>query len=111
MVTKSKTKSITGSINLSLQLISIVMVLVLSPCTSKAPEQKTGRTIENFKVFDNFFIMTGGGPGVATETISIYIYKVTQQDLIWGYVAAIALAILIVLSIVSGLAISKMRNG
>lgn len=69
------------------------------------------RTIENFKVFDNFFIMTGGGPGVATETISIYIYKITQQDLIWGYVAAIALAILIVLSIVSGLAISKMRKG
>jgi multiple sugar transport system permease protein len=68
------------------------------------------RVIENFKVFDNFYIMTGGGPGVATETISIYIYKVTQQDLIWGYVAAIALAILIVLSIVSGLAISKMRK-
>lgn len=68
------------------------------------------RVIENFKVFDNFYIMTGGGPGVATETISIYIYKVTQQELIWGYVAAIALAILIVLSVVSGLAISKMRK-
>ncbi|WP_375174632.1 carbohydrate ABC transporter permease [Pseudooceanicola sp.] len=68
------------------------------------------RVIENFKVFDNFYIMTGGGPGVATETISIYIYKVTQQELIWGYVAAIALAILIVLSIVSALAIKKLRN-
>lgn len=67
------------------------------------------RVIENFKVFDNFYIMTGGGPGVATETISIYIYKVTQQELIWGYVAAIALAILIVLSIVSALAIKKLR--
>ncbi len=30
--------------------------------------------------------MTGGGPGVATETISVYIYKVTQNELIWGYV-------------------------
>ncbi|WP_121066021.1 carbohydrate ABC transporter permease [Chachezhania antarctica] len=68
------------------------------------------RVIENFKVFDNFYIMTGGGPGVATETISIHIYKVTQQDLIWGYVAAMALAILIVLSVVSGLAISRMRK-
>ncbi|TMV15268.1 sugar ABC transporter permease [Arenibacterium halophilum] len=68
------------------------------------------RVIENFKVFDNFYIMTGGGPGVATETISIYIYKVTQQELIWGYVAAIALAILIVLSIVSALAINKMKG-
>ena len=47
----------------------------------------------------NWAVVTGGGPGVATETISVYIYKVTTQDLIWGYVAAIALAILIVLSI------------
>ena len=49
------------------------------------------RVIENFKIFDTLFIMTGGGPGVATETISVYIYKITTQDLIWGYVAAIAL--------------------
>lgn len=57
------------------------------------------RVIECFKIFDTLYIMTGGGPGVATETISVYIYKITTQDLIWGYVAAIALAILIVLSI------------
>ena len=56
------------------------------------------RVIECFKIFDTLYIMTGGGPGVATETISVYIYKITTQDLIWGYVAAIALAILIVLS-------------
>jgi multiple sugar transport system permease protein len=67
------------------------------------------RVIENFKIFDTLFIMTGGGPGVATETISVYIYKVTQQDLIWGYVAAIALVILITLSILVSLAISRMN--
>ena len=68
------------------------------------------RVIENFKVFDNFYIMTGGGPGVATETISIYIYKVTQQELIWGYVAAVALVILITLSVVSAYAIRRMSQ-
>ncbi|PWE55737.1 sugar ABC transporter permease [Metarhizobium album] len=68
------------------------------------------RVIENFKIFDTLYIMTGGGPGVATETISVYIYKVTQNDLIWGYVAAIALVILIVLSIVVSLAISRMNR-
>ena len=57
------------------------------------------RVIECFKIFDTLYIMTGGGPGVATETISVYIYKITTGDLIWGYVAAIALAILVVLSI------------
>ncbi len=66
------------------------------------------RVIENFKIFDTLYIMTGGGPGVATETISVYIYKVTTQDLIWGYVAAIALAILIVLSIATVFAMKRM---
>jgi multiple sugar transport system permease protein len=68
------------------------------------------RVIENFKIFDTLYIMTGGGPGVATETISVYIYKVTQNDLIWGYVAAIALAILLVLSIVVTIAINRMNK-
>jgi multiple sugar transport system permease protein len=66
------------------------------------------RVIENFKIFDTLYIMTGGGPGVATETISVYIYKLTTQDLIWGYVAAIALAILIVLSIATVFAMKRM---
>lgn len=68
------------------------------------------RVIENFKIFDTLYIMTGGGPGIATETISVYIYKVTQQDLIWGYVAAIALAILITLSVVTAIAIARLRK-
>ena len=68
------------------------------------------RVIENFKIFDTLYIMTGGGPGVATETISVYIYKVTQNDLIWGYVAAIALVILIVLSVFVNIAINRMNK-
>lgn len=68
------------------------------------------RVIECFKIFDTLFIMTGGGPGVATETISVYIYKIATQDLIWGYVAAIALAILIVLSIACVWALKRMSR-
>jgi multiple sugar transport system permease protein len=66
------------------------------------------RVIEIFKIFDTLFIMTGGGPGTATETISVYIYEVTTQDLIWGYVAAIALAILVVLSVAAAFAMKRM---
>jgi multiple sugar transport system permease protein len=72
------------------------------------------RVIEIFKIFDTLYIMTGGGPGVATETISVYIYKVTTQDLIWGYVAAIALVILIALSVLAVFAMKRMeaaKNG
>ena len=66
------------------------------------------RVIENFKIFDTLYIMTGGGPGVASETISVYIYKITTQDLIWGYVGAIGLAILITLSVVAAFAMKRM---
>lgn len=66
------------------------------------------RVIEIFKIFDTLYIMTGGGPGSATETISVYIYEVTTQDLIWGYVAAIALAILVVLSVLAVVAMKRM---
>jgi multiple sugar transport system permease protein len=68
------------------------------------------RVIECFKIFDTLYIMTGGGPGVATETISVYIYKITTQDLIWGYVAAIALAILIALSVLCVWAMKRMAR-
>ena len=65
------------------------------------------RTIEIFKIFDTLYIMTSGGPGDSTETISVYIYKVTMQDLEWSYVATIALFILVVLSAVAIPAIKR----
>jgi len=63
------------------------------------------RTIECLKVFDTLFIMTVGGPGVATESISLYIYKRTFQDLEWSYVASIGLFILVALSLLAGIGI------
>ena len=68
------------------------------------------RFMDSFMIYTEPFVLTGGGPGIATETISVYIYKVTQQDLIWGYVAAIALAILVTLSIVTAIAIARLRK-
>ena len=68
------------------------------------------RLIKCFKIFDKLFIMKGRGPGVAKEPISVYICKIAMQDLIWGYVAAIALAILIVLSVVCVWALKRMAK-
>lgn len=68
------------------------------------------RTIELFKIFDTLYIMTAGGPGVATETISVFIYKITTLELVWGYVAALALLILVVLSIVAALAMYLLQR-
>jgi len=33
------------------------------------------RTIETFKLFDLVYIITEGGPGSATETLSVYVYR------------------------------------
>ena len=33
------------------------------------------RTIDSFRVFDKVYVLTGGGPGHATETLSFYIYR------------------------------------
>jgi multiple sugar transport system permease protein len=59
------------------------------------------RTVESFKVFDSISVMTKGGPGVQTETISFYIYRMTFGDYEWGYVAAIGLTILVALSVIA----------
>lgn len=71
------------------------------------------RTVECFKIFDLIYIMTKGGPGVQTETISVFLYKQTFGDLEWSYVAAIGLTILIVLSVIAakGLAYVARKQG
>lgn len=71
------------------------------------------RSVECFKIFDLIFIMTKGGPGVQTETISVFLYKQTFGELEWAFVAAIGLSILLVLSVIAakGLAYMARRNG
>ncbi|MEX3009584.1 carbohydrate ABC transporter permease [Hoeflea sp. TYP-13] len=68
------------------------------------------RSVEMFKIFDLIYIMTKGGPGVQTETISVYIYKLTFADLEWGYVAAIGLTILIALSVLAAYGLKAMAR-
>lgn len=65
------------------------------------------RVIEAFKIFDPIFIMTSGGPGVATESLSLYLYKRTFQDLEWSYVAAIGITVLVILSVITGVILAK----
>ncbi|WP_315836153.1 sugar ABC transporter permease [Bradyrhizobium prioriisuperbiae] len=64
------------------------------------------RAVECFKIFDIILVMTKGGPGVETETISLYLYKKTFADLDWSYVAAIGLTILFSLSLLAARGIS-----
>jgi multiple sugar transport system permease protein len=43
------------------------------------------RTLDAFRVFDLIYVLTGGGPGGKTETLSIYSYKVMFAQTNFGY--------------------------
>jgi multiple sugar transport system permease protein len=68
------------------------------------------RLVESFKLFDVMFVMTRGGPGTATETISLYIYKQTFNELEWSYVAAIGLTLLVILSVLAVFGMRFMKH-
>jgi multiple sugar transport system permease protein len=54
------------------------------------------RAIETFKIFDVIYILTRGGPGATTESISMYMYNGAFVYFRMGYVAAAALLVLFV---------------
>lgn len=47
------------------------------------------RLAQAFGIFDLISVMTGGGPGGATETVSLYIYATVMRYLDFGYGAAL----------------------
>jgi len=51
------------------------------------------RAIEASKVFDTIYILTGGGPGNATETIAVFAFRTTFIKWDLGYGAAICLVL------------------
>ena len=57
------------------------------------------RTIFAFKVFDEIFLLTGGGPGTATEVVSLYIYKVFSGQFRLGYASFLALGLALIISV------------
>jgi multiple sugar transport system permease protein len=56
------------------------------------------RMVQAFAVFDLVWVMTGGGPGGATETISVYTYQMYMRYLDFGYGSALAVATVAILA-------------
>jgi multiple sugar transport system permease protein len=68
------------------------------------------RTMEAFKTFDLAYIMTGGGPGTATELISIKLYNMAFPQWQTGKSCALAYIVLIVIIGVSNIYIKYLNQ-
>lgn len=59
------------------------------------------RTLDAFRVFDVIFVMTGGGPGNTTESLSLYTYKTMFGALDFGYGSALSVLTFVCVVIIS----------
>jgi multiple sugar transport system permease protein len=59
------------------------------------------RVIQAFAIFDLVWVMTGGGPGGSTETVSVYSYRSFMRYLDIGYGSAQVAAAVVILTIVA----------
>ncbi len=58
------------------------------------------RAIESFKVMDTVFIMTGGGPGISTETLTLFAYQEGFKKFNMGYTSALSFLFLIFIIVI-----------
>jgi multiple sugar transport system permease protein len=68
------------------------------------------RLLVAFKVFDEIYLLTGGGPGTATEVVSYTIYRRFFTEGQTGYGAAMSLVVLVVLALLFLLASAATRR-
>ena len=68
------------------------------------------RGMEAVKIFDVIWLMTTGGPGTATESISVYMYKHGFKYLKWSWVAAGGVLILVLITLISMQALKPIKK-
>jgi multiple sugar transport system permease protein len=68
------------------------------------------RFMDSFKLFDLISLITHGGPGISTETISFYTYVRGFQQFSIGYTAALAFLQLIVITVAAKLFIGYLNR-
>jgi multiple sugar transport system permease protein len=68
------------------------------------------RAMEAFRVFPKIYVMTGGGPGRATEASSILIYKTAFRFFEIGYASAMTIIMLVLLVAAYGFYLKVVRK-
>ncbi len=68
------------------------------------------RMVETFKLLEIPFSMTSGGPGMATQTYSYYIYLTGLRNFNTGYASALAYILLAIMLIISIFFFKRLRQ-
>ncbi len=59
------------------------------------------RTLDAFRVYDLISVLTGGGPGNGTETLSIYAYKLIFNQSNYGYGSTVVVGMFVFVAIIA----------
>lgn len=68
------------------------------------------RLIESYKIMDTVFVMTGGGPGVDTETLTLFAYQEGFKKFNLGYTSALSFLFLIAITIIGVTYLALLRR-
>ena len=66
--------------------------------------------IITFKLYDQVAVLTGGGPGFRTETLSFYIIRVAFSNNQLGYASTIAVFLFVVTAVISGVVVTGLKK-
>ena len=67
------------------------------------------RLIERMKIIDTVFVLTGGGPGISTETLTLFAYQEGFKKFNLGYTSALSFLFLIVIVVLGTVYLAVLR--
>jgi multiple sugar transport system permease protein len=68
------------------------------------------RTMDVYRLFDTIYVLTQGGPGLATETLGMHTYRTGFIFFDMGYAMALSLAMLAVIVVISAFYLRLLRT-
>jgi multiple sugar transport system permease protein len=68
------------------------------------------RSMDAFEIFAEPFVMTGGGPGTATETLSMHIYRTAFNFFQMGYAGAMVVVSIVILVVLYSVYLRLIRT-
>ncbi|MEQ9608468.1 MAG: sugar ABC transporter permease [Kiloniellaceae bacterium] len=69
------------------------------------------RSVDSFKIFDKVYALTGGGPGQATETLSMYVYRLGFRYFDIGLASATAVVMVVVAGLLAAVYALRIMKG